>query len=277
MKTTVKLCFLLLLIFICGCANKNDSELPPTQFTGQYPESTAATTITTYSTTPTKSDLSLGIDSGSYLLTHNDHLTGDYLEYYLFIPENALVNMPLVVFLHGDGEVGQPELLENYGMIRSARELYGNAFPFIAISPCTRVPSWTDGTIPKTLKGLIDQTVEDYSIDTNRIIITGHSRGAMGLWYMISTYGAYFSAAVPISCGASVQLDFVTCATVPILAFVGDTGEDEYRYRLAMERIIYCIHEAGGTAELHILEDTTHGKSTHVAFNAEVFTWMLEQ
>lgn len=272
-----RLCFLLSLIFICGCSSKNDRETSPTQFAEEIHESTAATSATICSSAPTEHDLTLDIASGSHLLTYNDDSTGDYLDYYLFIPENAVINMPLVVFLHGDGEVGQPELLENYGMINCAREIYGNAFPFIAISPCTRVQSWTDGTIPQTLKNLIDQTVEYYSIDQNHIIITGHSRGAMGLWYMISTYGTYFSAAVPISCGASVQLDFETCATVPILAFVGDTGEDEYRYRLAMERIIYCVHAAGGVAELQILEDTTHGKSTHVAFSAAVFKWMLEQ
>jgi hypothetical protein len=99
----------------------------------------------------------------------------------------------------------------------------------------------------------------------------------MGVWYMISTYGSFFSAAVPVSCGSTVQLDFDTCAAVPVLAFAGDTGEYEYRYRLSMERIIYCINESDGNAELRILDNATHGETAQMAYTAEVFAWMLEQ
>lgn len=279
MKNYIKFCVLFSLIVIfCGCTKRNYDDTIPvgtTTRTDFFEISTATTPSTVYPeiTTP---DLSLDIAPGSYLLKYEDEITGDYLDYYIFIPENAEISMPLVVFLHGDGEINQPETLENYGMIGKAREIYGERYPFIALSPCTRVASWTDGTIPETLKGLIDQTAETYLVDRNRIIITGHSRGAMGVWYMISTYGDYFSAAVPISCGASVQLDFDSCATVPVLAFVGDTGEDEYKYRLAMERIIYCIQEAGGKAELIILDNAVHGQ-THAAYTAETFWWMLDQ
>lgn len=277
MKHYVKLFILISLILVFSGCTDDIEAVSPEQVTQesileQSPLDSSATT----NLNPTEPDLTLNLDAGSYLLKYTDQDTGDYLDYYLFVPEYAEINMPLVIFLHGDGEIGQPESLKNYGMIQKAREIYGNQHPFIAISPCTRVASWTDGSIPKTLKGLIDQTIELYSVDTNHIIITGHSRGAMGVWYMVSTYGDYFSAAVPISCGASVQLDFDICATVPVLAFVGDSGEDEYRYRLAMEGIIYCIHEANGKAELIILDDATHGE-THAAYTADVFQWMLEQ
>lgn len=274
-----KLCICLMLIFLCGCTHNDQSEIPISEPTmcSDHIETSFTTPVSEKSPETTVLDLSLSVDNGAYLSTYSDENTGDYLDYYLFIPEKAEIGMPLVVFLHGDGQIGQPDSLVNYGMINKAREIFGEHYPFIAISPCTRSASWTDGTIPDTLKGLIDQTIETYSTDPNRTIITGHSRGAMGVWYMISTYGSFFSAAVPVSCGASVQLDFDTCATVPVMAFVGDTGEYEYRYRLSMERIIYCINESDGKAELRILDNATHGETAQMAYTAEVFAWMLEQ
>lgn len=274
------LVFALLLFTGCGSEINNQTDTTP-----RNTESSAECTLPIYitETTPasqtetTMPDLSLSVESGSFLMRYTDENTTDYLDYYLFIPENAEINMPLIVFLHGDGEVNKIEALENYGLMVKAREIYGNEFPFIAIFPCSRVYSWTEGSIPETLFGLIESTVEDCSIDRDRIIITGHSRGSMGTWNMISTYGDYFSAAVPVSCGADVTLDYAICAKVPVLAFAGTSGEMEYKYQNAMRRIVQHLTDAGGIAELVILQGCTHGDTSEYAYTEETFRWMLEQ
>ena len=157
------------------------------------------------------------------------------MEYYTFIPENATENMPLVIFLHGDGEVGRIWALENNAMMTSVREIYGNSFPFIAIAPCTRSETWIDWTIPDTLMNLIEYVVTTYCIDTDHIIITGHSRGAVGVWYYINTYGDYFSAAVPIR------------------AFCGNYEEFERNYSYTMSVQIEEIVHGGGTLNLYFI------------------------
>lgn len=199
------------------------------------------------------------------------------MDYYLFVPENAEKEMPLIVFLHGDGEIGRPEILENFGMIQSAREIYGDAFPFIAISPCTRTTSWINGNIPHTLKGLIDETARRFAVDPNRIIITGHSRGSMGVWYMISEYGDYFSAAVPVSCGPDSVLDIENCVKVPVKAVAGTSGKDEIYYRAAMENTVATLREHGCDIELILLEHMEHGQTSTAAYDEEMFTWMISQ
>ena len=277
-----KACIVCLLLFLlCACAFEAQpaevtsvpsdpaeefSQAPVTEISTEMP--TEAVTVPPYI---------FPMEPGSYLETYQDEETQDYLDYYLFIPEGASDKMPLVIFLHGDGEVGNPLLLEDFGLIKAAREIYGEKFPFIAISPCTRVESWISGSIPQTLIGLINDISERFSINRDRIIITGHSRGAIGVWHMISTYGDFFSAAVPVSCGAETALDMENCVQVPVLAHAGNIGKNENIYREQMFNIVHKIKENGGNVELIVLENKNHTQTSTCAFTEDVFLWMLEQ
>ena len=277
-----KACIVCLLLFLlCACAFEAQpaevtsvpsdpaeefSQAPVTEISTEMP--TEAVAVPPYI---------FPMEPGSYLETYQDEETQDYLDYYLFIPEGASDKMPLVIFLHGDGEVGNPSLLEDFGLIKAAREIYGEKFPFIAISPCTRVESWISGSIPQTLIGLINDISARLSINRDRIIITGHSRGAIGVWHMISTYGDFFSAAVPVSCGAETALDMENCVQVPVLAHAGNIGKNENIYREQMFNIVHKIKKNGGNAELIVLESKNHTQTSTCAFTEDVFLWMLEQ
>lgn len=273
--------FICMLLFLCACsadANPTDASAVPIE----TPEPSMTVSVTEIPTVVLTEPVMeppnpFPMESGSYLETYTDEDTQYYLDYYLFIPEYASDDMPLIVFLHGDGEIGKPEILENFGLIKSAREIYGDDFPFIAISPCTRIKSWISGSIPQTLMGLIDEISTRLSINTDRIIITGHSRGAIGVWYMISTYGDSFAAAVPISCGAETALNMDNFLQVPVRAYAGDTGKSERMYQNAMLQIVERIKENGGNAELIVLENRDHGQMSESVFSEELFQWMLEQ
>ena len=219
----------------------------------------------------------LEIDAGSYLERYTDPETSDYLDYYLHIPENAVENMPLLVFLHGDGEVGKVSGLENYGPIFATREIYGENFPFIALFPCTRSYSWITGTIPDTLIGLIDAISEGLNVDCDRIILAGHSRGAIGVWNLIGMYGDYFSCAVPISCGPGTMIDYEKYGAVPVRAFAGTEGTYEKNYAAAMRNTVEKLMENGAVAELYILENMSHDQTHIAAFTEETIQWMISQ
>ncbi len=284
MKRTKKiLIFAVCIMFLCACQTDTTATEPTTEPATAPSATELATEVTATEpvvTEPPKTESTipaLEIEPGDYLLTFTDENTGDYLDYYLFIPENAVEGMPLIVFLHGDGEVGKIDSLRDYGMIGQAKDVYGEEFPFIAISPCTRVTSWISGTIPQTLKALIDATVSTYSIDKEHIILTGHSRGSIGTWYMLSEYGDFFSAAVPVSCGSDSVLNIENCAEVPIWAFVGNGDVYENKYEWAMRSIIQRILDCGGQAEITILNGATHGDTSTEPYTLETFQWMLEQ
>lgn len=237
-------------------------------------EETAAPTIPVEATAPAEPlDVTAGTISGRY----DSKELGDHLDYLVHIPQNATENMPLVIFLHGDGQVGNINVLRWFFLPAKAREIYGEAFPFFILTPCTRTESWIDGTIPGTLMELIDSVAETYRIDRDRIIISGHSRGAIGVWYLINTYGDLFSAAVPVSCESDVELDGGMCAQVPVWAFVGDADKNEWDLLPLMQEHVDLINSCGGSAYLTVIPDALHTETSSEAYTLETFEWMLAQ
>ena len=203
--------------------------------------------------------------------------TGDYLDYWISVPEGAVEGMPLLVFLHGDGNRALPESLENNAIQRKIGEIYGDSAPFITLMPNTRLYSWTEGSIEKTLIALIDSIAETYACDPEKIMLTGHSRGSIGTWYYISEYPEKFSAAAPISCGCDEALDYEAMAEVPVWGFCGNVGRDGTHYLPAMERIAENINAAGGSAQIDILMGCDHAAAEAAAYTEELFEWLLSQ
>ena len=213
----------------------------------------------------------LGISGGTYKGTYTGQKKMDY---YAYVPDNARTNMPLIIFLHGSGEVNNIAALENYGPITAAKAIYGNEYPFIMINACTPESTWTSSSITDTLKGLIDKAVSDYQCDPNRIIITGHSLGAQGVWQMVSLYGDYFSAACPVSGVPVVQLDAQNCAEVPIQAYYGG---QETKYTSGMTTACNTINSAGGNATLSVMSGLDHAQTKDQGYTQDIFDWMLAQ
>lgn len=271
-----QLCLLLaaaMVLSLAGCHAPQEpvstTQAPTAATTPSAPVETVPTTAEPTQPEPIRA-------AGSYKERYDTGASAEsYLEYYLFFPENATPNMPLIIFLHGDGEIGLIDNLETYGMIESVREIYGNDFPFIALSPCTRTTSWIREDISQLLMGLIESVVDKYSIDESRIVITGHSRGAIGTWDLISRHGDFFSAAVPVSCNNENPLNLENCAKVPIWAFAGDQGRIEERYCEFMSEAVDAINRAGGNAQFTALEDHFHIDTDTGAYTREVFDWML--
>ncbi|MBR4290331.1 MAG: hypothetical protein IKT52_06805 [Oscillospiraceae bacterium] len=220
----------------------------------------------------------LGEAAGSTLECYYSDEYEDYLNYYIHIPENAVVGMPLIVYLHGDGEVNDPEGLPERGIRKFAKGIYGEAFPFILLEPNTRIKSWTRGDIPKLLFELINHIAERYSVNTDKIILTGHSRGAIGVWDMISIYGGYFSAAVPVSSPHQKDhIDYIKAAEVPVWTFAGNIGETERWYHQYLAQNVDIINGCDGYGKFTILYGCDHGQAKYEAYVKETFDWMLEQ
>lgn len=220
----------------------------------------------------------ISMDAGSRLECYYSDEYGDYLNYYIHVPENAAEDMPLIVYLHGDGEVNDPHALPKRGISTFSKEIYGEAFPFILLEPNTRIDSWTRGNIPKLLFGLIERTAEHYHVNMDKIILTGHSRGAIGVWDMISIYGGYFSAAVPVSSPHQKgHIDYIKAAEVPVWTFAGNIGEIERWYHQYLAQNVDIINGCGGYGKFTILYGCDHGYARPAAYVKETFDWMLEQ
>lgn len=219
----------------------------------------------------------LDIEPGAYQERYTDPDTTLSLDYYLFIPEDAYVGMPLLIFLHGDGEVGNVNLLEDNPLISQAEKLFREDFPFIVLAPCTFTSSWTHGSIPETLKGLIDATAQRCKVDMDHITISGHSRGATGAYYMVSTYGEFFSAAVTVSCPSIEVPNIENCAQIPIWSFAGTVGEDERYYNRIMREFADEVNDLGGHVSFTELDGYSHIGTQTRAFTMGTMIWMTQQ
>ena len=265
-------------VFLTGCGSREISESSVPTICSDSTVSTEVLPSSEFTLQDAVSEPDLTyFQSGDFCSQYTSN-TNDYtMDYWIFVPENAVPGMPLIVFLHGIGEVGKIEEIPEYGPIAAAKSLYGDEYPFVALYPNTKTDSWCLDPIHGTVMEIIQSVVDTYSIDTEHIIISGHSLGAIGTWYMLSEYGDYFSAAVPVSCGCLEQLDLTKCAQVPIWGFVGDSDQFEPVYEAQMRWLMRCIASENGNAKLTILTGDTHIDTKMSPFTPETFLWMLSQ
>lgn len=230
-------------------------------------EPTEATTghIETYASIPK------GVISESY----TDPELERTIEYHMYIPENATENMPLIIYLHGVGAAGANRLNENNPLITKALEVYGEDFPFLILAPSSMThKTWISKQMPERVKNLVDYIAELYNVDRSKIIITGHSMGANGVFRQIELYGNYYSAAIPISASDTSIIDLDYCLDVPIWGFA---GSKEYPCDYKMHSLFSKLEEMEGNVKFTILEGVKHGDTANQSFLYDVFEWALAQ
>lgn len=86
-------------------------------------------------------------------------------------------NYPLIIFLHGAGERGDDlNQVDNHGPLKHVNADWWN-YDFVIIAPQLASGSWNRNLV----KQLYEQAVIEYSIDVNRVYITGLSLGGYGV------------------------------------------------------------------------------------------------
>ena len=220
---------------------------------------------------PSKNNLN--IPSGSSLNKYTTS-TNKTINYYQIVSNNPTYDMPLIVYLHGDGEtynLNSIPKLPIYNFILN--EYLDNSFIFIA--PHRSKRDWVSNTVTINLKELIDNIVNNYHIDKNKIIIMGASRGSMGVWNMVSLYGDYFSAACPISWHPTTNLNYNNLVKVPFYAISGNTKYPENEVNKKMTETINRINELGGNALIKTYDGQTHDTIAAAFPNKELLNWLL--
>lgn len=198
---------------------------------------------------------------------------GEQWRYFLFLPEgyeeDADRKWPAIFWLHGRSlRGGDLEMLRRYGPPSFLRKKPD--FPYLVI--CPQLP---DGAWPaKGLKSLLDECVESYRIDLDRIHLTGDSLGAMGAWNFAGTFPELFASLSPITAhGPPWVAEKLT--QLPIRAWHGDADE-----AVPMEEhvaLIQRIQKLGGDAEIRIIPDGTHGSVIGMNWRDSEWTSWLEK
>ncbi|MBM4172580.1 MAG: phospholipase [Ignavibacteria bacterium] len=201
--------------------------------------------------------------------------SGKYVEnvsinYLLYLPKDysEKEKYPLMLFLHGAGERGNNlELVKKHGPPKLIEQ--GKDFPFVIISPqCPSDVRWNT----KTLIALIDEIVENYKIDKNRIYVTGLSMGGNGTWRLATEIADRLAAIIPI-CGWGDPFDICSIGNLPVWAFHGekDVVVQSSSSQILIDRLKFCK----GNAKLTIYPEAGHDSWTATYDNDEIYSWLL--
>lgn len=222
--------------------------------------------------------------SQSFWTTGNVDQLGEYLPadpaaredlaYWLFLPTDESAKnengFPLLLFLHGAGERGNPEAAKVHGPPKLVETEKGTEWPFITVSPsCPGNGYWS----PDQLLLLLDHLVKTQPVDPNRIYVTGLSMGGYGTWMLLDLAGDRIAAAAPLCGGcdpakASKMLDY------PIWMFHGDAdGAVPVERSIAMEAAIKSL--GGENAKFTLYPGYGHDCWTTTYNNPELYSWFL--
>jgi predicted peptidase len=179
-----------------------------------------------------------GLDQKFEARTHKSDFV---MPYRLFRPAGS-GRLPLVVYLHGSGGIGDDNLKQlGLGNIYGTRVWLlpenQRRFPCYVLAPQTdrgwirydqaelakgvanAIPGLGDGN--RLALEIIDGLIRELAIDEQRIYLTGQSMGGGGAWNLIANRPGVFAAAA-ICCGSVTLDDGTGSIDTPVWAFHGD-------------------------------------------------------
>jgi predicted peptidase len=194
------------------------------------------------------------------------------INYLLYLPkqyeEDKGKRWPLILFLHGAGERGSDlNKLKAYGPPKLVSE--GKEMPFIIVSPQASVGSTWD---PDALNALLDEIVDKYSVDEDRIYLTGVSMGGAGTWRLAAAHPERFAAIAPI-CGWGAPGMAQRIGSIPTWVFHG--ARDDIVPLQASQEMVDALKQVGNEAKFTIYPDAGHDSWTPTYNNPAIFEWLL--
>ena len=195
------------------------------------------------------------------------------LGYLLYLPKDYAQkdSWPLLLFLHGSGERGENlDRVKLHGPPKLIAA--GKDFPFIVVSP--QCPSYSRGWQPYELLALLDEIIEKYKVDKDRIYVTGLSMGGFGTWALAAFSPERFAAIVPI-CGGGDPMTARRIAHIPVWVFHG--AKDPAVPLAGSEKMVEALKKANGNVKFTIYPEAGHDSWTQAYNDPELFKWLLQQ
>jgi len=185
-----------------------------------------------YSNRNTKPDLDIVETLPPVQTQVHYELTSNCAGFYQALParyDSTSKRYPLIVFLHGSGEMGNgttdlSKVLKNAipNLIDKKKfppnfQVKNNNYSFIVLSP--QVKNWTT---PEDVLATIEYGISKLRVDTTRIYVTGLSLGGNTTWNFAAKYPDRVTAIVPI-CASNTATNggtkAIASANIPVWAF----------------------------------------------------------
>lgn len=204
-------------------------------------------------------------------------LNENFFDYLIYLPQDydGTKKYPLVVYLHGAGERSYTskdiDLLKKFGPPKLCEKREFNA---IIVSPQVKRP-WVWTSFPEKVKIFIDEIKDKYSVDENKISITGVSMGCFGLYQIMMDYPDTFCAGVAV-CGGGTDWRAEAIKDIPLKIY---HGEKDYVVSKQYATEMYAKLKFYGAkqVELFIIPEAGHDIWNKVYEEYDVLAWLTQQ
>lgn len=187
-----------------------------------------------------------------------------------YIPDNIGKHPALIVQLHGAGERGNGGAELDKVLVHGFSHIVNddNLEDCILVMPqCPKDTFWVAKI--ERLKTFIDNIVNVYSVNTDRIYLCGLSMGGFGTWYTAMAYPKLFAAIAPC-CGGGMAWN-AGVLNMPIWAFHGkDDTIVSVNQTLEMAKKL----KEHKNFKCTLYDDVGHNSWVH-AFSEELLKWLL--
>ena len=207
--------------------------------------------------------------------------------------DGSATRYPLIVFLHGSGEVGSP-LAVLVGQDQPGtpkRDITAALDPdqaggFVALFPqrCANI------VVADEIRAFIDYAARAYRVDRSRVYLVGHSAGAAQIWSTLDSLADVVAAVVPIA-GVDVRADPCRAKQVPMWSFhAADDPVVPASHSIAVtSRLKACSPAAPVAPRLTIYPSGGHVVDTRTldlsgmgpndprydAYDVDIYRWLL--
>jgi len=201
-------------------------------------------------------------------------------KYGLFVPltYNQNQTYPCIIFLHGVGEGGNDAKANMRVGLAPFVALRAADFPFICIFPQSDNGQWDpDGDNATDVIAELDAVSKMYTIDPDRVSLTGLSTGGYGTWAIGGKYKERFAALVPMGSSADPGkwAEDLAKYHMPIKSF--HNSGDMFAASWNDSGMVQKVKTLGGDAEY-----TEYGAMGHDCWETayadpELFAWLQEK
>jgi predicted peptidase len=217
---------------------------------------------------------------------------GGALPFQIFIPKspNKDARYPLLVFLHGAGELGDDNVRQLTGFPREFISSDNQSkHPCYIIAPqCPKSDAWSSFpeypanarsapaptvAIRNTIE-LIEKMIAECNIDKARIYVTGLSLGGEGTFDIVSRRPDLFAAAVPV-CGIADVEKVSSMSRVPFWIFHGE--RDEINPAKYSRVIFHALKLKGAMPKYTEYQDAGHDIWGRAYSEPGLIPWLFEQ
>lgn len=200
-----------------------------------------------------------------------EHFSKHY-NYLMYSPDAPVPadGYPLLLFLHGSGERGNDfELIKKWGPPSFLDDT--TDFPLMVVSPqCPYDQLWD----PLVLQKLVLELLDLYSIDEDRIIITGLSIGGTATWELALAYPHLPAAIVPI-CGQILPEEVCKIKNIPAWVYHGALDQ-VYSHKYS-DDMVDALRSCGGKVKYTLYPEEDHLSWIPAYADPALYDWMLKQ